>query len=212
MNLTNDNPAGWNLENSYADLPECFYTLQSLVPVTGAELLILNEKLCGDLGLKAPSLRTAEGTSILAGNSVPPLSLPLAGAYAGHQFGHFTMLGDGRAVLLGEQITPQGQRFDVQLKGSGRTPYSRGGDGRAALGPMLREYLISEAMHALGIPTTRALAVCATGESVYRGGALNGAVLTRVAASHIRVGTFEYAAVYCPDGLRALADYTIRRH
>ena len=130
--------------------------------------------------------------AIFAGNALPPGAEPLAQAYAGHQFGGFTMLGDGRALLLGEQITPRGERFDIQLKGSGRTPYSRGGDGRAALGPMLREYIISEAMHALGIPTTRSLAVAATGEHVMReDGPLPGAVLTRVAASHIRVGTFE---------------------
>ena len=137
----------------------------------------------------------------------------LAQAYAGHQFGYFTMLGDGRAIMIGEQVAPSGMRFDIQLKGAGRTPYSRGGDGRAVLGPMLREYIISEAMHALGIPTTRSLAVITTGEPVYRETAKPGAVLTRVASSHIRVGTFEYAARWCAfDALKTLADYTIARH
>ncbi len=148
---------------------------------------------------------------MLAGNQIPEGASPLAQAYAGHQFGHFTMLGDGRAVLLGEQITPLGERVDIQLKGSGRTPYSRGGDGRAALGPMLREYIISEAMHALGIPTTRSLAVVTTGESVIRETDLPGAILTRVAASHLRVGTFQYVAKWgTVEELRALADYTLK--
>ncbi|MFM8497655.1 MAG: protein adenylyltransferase SelO, partial [Planctomycetia bacterium] len=157
-------------------------------------------------------LRTA-GAATFAGNDVPPGAEPLAQAYAGHQFGHFTNLGDGRAILLGEQIAPDGRRFDIQLKGSGRTPYSRNGDGRAALGPMLREFLISEGMHALGIPTTRSLAIATTGEAVLRERALPGAVLTRVAASHIRVGTFEYAAaVGDRDLLVALLDHVIARH
>lgn len=146
-------------------------------------------------------------------NEVPEGTISLAQAYAGHQFGHFTMLGDGRAVLLGEQITPQGDRVDIQLKGAGRTPYSRGGDGRAALGPMLREYIISEAMHGLGIPTTRSLAVVATGESLIRETEQPGAVLTRIAASHLRVGTFQYAAAWgTVEDLRILADYTLQRH
>jgi uncharacterized protein YdiU (UPF0061 family) len=150
---------------------------------------------------------------VLAGNRIPEGAIPLAEAYAGHQFGHFTMLGDGRAVLIGEQITPQGQRFDIQLKGSGRTPYSRGGDGRAALGPMLREYIISEAMHGLGIPTTRSLAVVITGEPVIRETQQPGGILSRVAASHLRVGTFQYASRWgTPKELQALADYTIQRH
>lgn len=150
---------------------------------------------------------------MLAGNEIPEGAEPLAQAYAGHQFGYFTMLGDGRAILLGEQITPQGERLDIQLKGSGRTPYSRGGDGRAALGPMLREYIISEAMHALGIPTTRSLAVVATGQPVTRERDLPGAILTRVAASHVRVGTFQYVrGAGTTEDLRALADYTLQRH
>ena len=159
------------------------------------------------------ALQSDEGIAVFAGNEIPEGAFPLAQAYAGHQFGHFTMLGDGRAVLLGEQITPAGERVDIQLKGSGRTPYSRGGDGRAALGPMLREYIISEAMHALGIPTTRSLAVVSTGEPVIRETDLPGAILTRVAASHIRVGTFEYVArLGNIEELQTLADYTIKRH
>jgi serine/tyrosine/threonine adenylyltransferase len=150
---------------------------------------------------------------VFAGNKIPDGASPLAQAYAGHQFGHFTMLGDGRAVLIGEQITPTGERFDIQLKGSGRTPYSRGGDGRAAIGPMLREYIISEAMHGLGIPTTRSLAVVTTGEEIARESYLPGAILTRVAASHLRVGTFQYAARWASvEELRELADYAIKRH
>jgi serine/tyrosine/threonine adenylyltransferase len=202
--------AGWRLENSYATLPKVFHVAISPVPVRAPRLVILNRPLAVSLGLVAESLDAA----IFAGNAIPPGSAPLAQAYAGHQFGGFTTLGDGRAVLLGEQITPSGGRFDIQLKGSGRTPFSRGGDGRAALGPMLREYLISEAMHALGIPTTRSLAVVATGENVMRqDGPLPGAVLTRVAASHIRVGTFEWAAAAGERAdLEALVTYTLHRH
>src|SRR5699024_4440471 len=158
-------------------------------------------------------LKSVSGVAAFAGNELPEGAESLAQAYAGHQFGHFTMLGDGRAVLLGEHITPSGERFDIQLKGSGRTPYSRGGDGRATLGPMLREYIISEAMHGLGIPTTRGLAVVTTGETVMREEPLPGAILTRVAASYIRVGTFQYAANWgTKEELRALADYAINRH
>ncbi|MFD2614812.1 protein adenylyltransferase SelO [Paenibacillus gansuensis] len=204
---------GWNFNNSYANLPETFYTRQLPTPVRAPKAVLLNESLAQSLGLNIQELQSDEGSGVLGGNAIPEGALPLAQAYAGHQFGYFTMLGDGRAVLLGEQVTPQGERFDIQLKGSGRTPYSRGGDGRAALGPMLREYIISEAMHALGIPTTRSLAVTATGEAVIREQDLPGAVLTRVAASHIRVGTFQYAANYgTAEDLKALADYTIHRH
>ncbi len=175
--------------------------------------VVFNEPLAKSLGLDANKLQSEESAGIFGGNAVPKGAHPLAQAYAGHQFGHFAMLGDGRAILLGEHITPSGERFDIQLKGAGPTPYSRRGDGRAALGPMLREYIISEAMHALGIPTSRSLAVVATGEAVMREDVLIGAVLTRVAASHIRVGTFEYAArLGNPDALRELADYTIERH
>ena len=186
---------GWNLDSSYARLPNSFFTSLNPIAVRSPKLIILNDLLATSLGLNVQVLKSEDGVAVLAGNQIPEGALPLAQAYAGHQFGHFALLGDGRAVLLGEQITPQGKRVDIQLKGSGRTPYSRGGDGRAALGPMLREYIISEAMHALGIPTTRSLAVVTTGESVIREtGPLPGAILTRVAASHLRVGTFEYVS------------------
>ncbi|MFM8656396.1 MAG: protein adenylyltransferase SelO, partial [Chthoniobacterales bacterium] len=181
-------------------------------PVTQPGLAVLNENLARELGLDVAALRDS-GTEIVAGNTVPTGAEPIAQAYAGHQFGHFTNLGDGRAVLLGEQIAPGGGRFDLQLKGSGQTPYSRRGDGRAALGPMLREYVISEAMHALGVPTTRSLAVATTGEQIAREEILPGAVLTRVAASHIRVGTFEYAnALGDRAALEALTRHTLQRH
>lgn len=205
--------AGWRLEHSYARLPEPFFARVHPSPVRDPKLVILNRPLAQSLGLDAELLLGPEGAAVFAGNALPPGALPIAQAYSGHQFGHFTRLGDGRAILLGEQITPDGRRFDIQLKGPGPTPYSRRGDGRAALGPMLREYVISEAMHALGIPTTRSLAVATTGEPVYRDQVLPGAVLTRVAASHIRVGTFEWAASQPnPEFLRALADYTLARH
>lgn len=204
---------GWRLDNSYSCLPTFFYTRLTPTPVKAPKLVLLNRGLAERLGLSVVELESDEGVSILAGNRLPPGADPLAQAYAGHQFGYFTMLGDGRAILLGEQITPDGCRFDIQLKGAGITPYSRGGDGRAALSPMLREYLISEAMHALGIPTTRSLAVVTTGESVWRDREWPGAVLTRVAASHLRVGTFEYAArMGHVDLLRTLADYAWERH
>ncbi|GED32915.1 YdiU family protein [Brevibacillus centrosporus] len=205
--------AGWNFDNSYARLPQTFFTEQQPTPARSPKLVILNEALAGSLGLNSDALKREDGVEALAGSQIPEGALPLAQAYAGHQFGYFTMLGDGRAVLLGEQVTPDGQRFDIQLKGAGRTPYSRRGDGRAALGPMLREYIISEAMHALGIPTTRSLAVVTTGENIIRETYLPGAVLTRVAASHIRVGTFQYAAKWgTQEELQALADYNLERH
>ncbi|MGO4370151.1 protein adenylyltransferase SelO [Paenibacillus sp. 2TAB19] len=204
---------GWNFDNSYARLPELYYTRLNASEVSAPEISILNEPLAAALGLDAEGLRSEEALAVLAGNEVPEGALPLAQAYAGHQFGHFNMLGDGRALLIGEHLTPNGERVDIQLKGSGPTPYSRRGDGRAALGPMLREYIISEAMHALGIPTTRSLAVVTTGESIVRERMLPGAVLTRVAASHLRVGTFQYAAYRGTiEELRALADYTLQRH
>lgn len=204
---------GWNFDNSYACLPELVFTRLNPTPVRSPKLIILNEPLAASLGLSVQALQSNDGVAVLAGNRIPEGALPLAQAYAGHQFGHFTMLGDGRALLLGEQITPQGERVDIQLKGSGKTPYSRRGDGRAALGPMLREYIISEAMHALGIATTRSLAVVTTGESVIRETDLPGAILTRVAASHLRVGTFQYVAKWgTVEDLRALADYTLQRH
>lgn len=207
------NTTGWNFDNSYARLPKKLFSSENPDPVSSPELVILNKPLAASLGLNAEALQSEEGVAVFAGNRIPEGASPLAQAYAGHQFGHFTMLGDGRAILLGEQITPSGNRVDIQLKGPGRTRYSRGGDGRAALGPMLREYIISEAMHALGIPTTRSLAVVTTGEPVYRETQLPGAILTRVAASHIRVGTFQYVANWgTVEELRALADYTIKRH
>lgn len=205
--------AGWKFDNSYARLPEVFYSRVDPTPVSAPKLAVLNERLAEALGLSVEALRSGMGVEVLAGSRIPADALPIAQAYAGHQFGHFTMLGDGRAVLLGEQITPAGGRVDIQLKGSGQTPYSRRGDGRAALGPMLREYIVSEAMHGLGIPTTRSLAVTETGEPVFRETALPGAVLTRVAASHLRVGTFQYAASWgSGPELRALADYALKRH
>ncbi|WJH34122.1 YdiU family protein [Paenibacillus sp. CC-CFT747] len=214
--MTENNPTpktGWNMETSYADLPDAFYTFTRPTPVRAPKITILNGPLAAELGLDEQALTEEEGVAVLAGNRLPEGAQALAQAYAGHQFGYFTMLGDGRALLLGEQITPTGQRVDIQLKGSGRTPYSRGGDGRAALGPMLREYIISEAMHGLGIPTTRSLAVVTTGQPIQREIELPGAILTRVAASHLRVGTFQYAAKWgTASDLRALADYTIRRH
>ncbi len=204
---------GWNFDNSYARLPKSFFTSLNPTPVRSPKLVILNEPLATSLGLKVQALKCEDGVEVFAGNQIPEGASPLAQAYAGHQFGHFTMLGDGRALLLGEQINPLGERLDIQLKGSGKTPYSRGGDGRAALGPMLREYIISEAMHALGIPTTRSLAVVSTGQSVLRESELSGAIMTRVAASHLRVGTFQYVAKWCTvEELRALADYTLKRH
>ncbi len=204
-------PSGWKFDNSYARLPTLFYEHLDPTPVREPRMVIFNHPLAESLGLNGAAL--AEQATIFAGNELPGGAEPLAQAYAGHQFGNFTGLGDGRAILLGEQVTPKGERFDVQLKGSGPTPFSRRGDGRAALGPMLREYIISEAMHALGIPTTRSLAVVATGEKVFRQEVLPGAVLTRIAASHIRVGTFEWAAAHRDNAaLQALADYTLQRH
>lgn len=201
---------GWCLEHTFADqLPELFFAPAQPVPVAEPGVVIVNVGLAAELGL-APGGLSAE---LLTGNALPPGARCLAQAYGGHQFGHFTTLGDGRAILLGEQRTPAGALVDVQLKGAGRTRFSRGGDGRAAVGPMLREYIISEAMHALGIPTTRSLAVATTGEPVYRQQRLPGAVLTRVAASHLRVGTFQWAAANQDrEALEMLVNYTIRRH
>ncbi len=204
---------GWNLENTYANLPEFFYSKMELNKVRAPKLIVLNNNLAKYLGLNTDELKSHEGISFLSGNSVPKGSLPIAQAYAGHQFGYFTMLGDGRALLIGEQITGKGERYDIQLKGSGRTPYSRGGDGRAALKPMLREYIISEAMYNLGIPSSRSLALVSTGEKVLREDILKGSILTRVASSHIRVGTFEYASNFgSEENVKQLADYTIKRH
>src|SRR3954468_7614939 len=201
-------------ENTYARLPGRFYARVAPTPVLAPRLIRLNTQLALELGLDPNWLAGPEGLEVLAGRLVPDSAEPIAMAYAGHQFGHFVpQLGDGRAILLGEIVDRQGVRRDVQLKGSGPTPYSRRGDGRAALGPVLREYIVSEAMTALGIPSTRSLAAVMSGETVARETALPGAVLTRVAASHIRVGTFQFfAARRDLDGLRLLADHVIARH
>ena len=200
-------------ENTYARLPERFFARLDPTPVAAPRLIKVNVELARNLGLDPEALASPEGVEILAGNRVADGSEPLAIAYAGHQFGHFVpQLGDGRANLLGEVVGRNNVRYDIQLKGSGRTPYSRG-DGRATLGPVLREYLVSEAMAALGVPTTRALAAVSTGERVMRETTLPGAVLTRVATSHLRVGTFQYfAARGDTDGTRTLANYAIARH
>lgn len=227
----------WNFDLTYTRLPDAFFARVEPIPVAAPTVVLLNRGLAVEMGLDPMALQDPGVVPLLGGNRRDSSSEPIAQAYAGHQFGHFTLLGDGRAHLLGEHVAPDGSRVDVQLKGSGPTPYSRRGDGRAALGPMLREYLISEAMRGLGIPTTRSLAVVATGEPVFREEALPGAILTRIAASHIRVGTFEYAAALDagldvpghpgfaaekgqrdrsarqpPEYVRALADYTIWRH
>ncbi|MGO4483991.1 protein adenylyltransferase SelO [Rhizobium sp. 2TAF27] len=205
--------AAFPFDNSYVGLPERFFAPQTPTPVTEPWLIKLNEPLAAELGLDVGVLRR-DGAAIFSGNLVPEGAQPLAMAYAGHQFGGFSpVLGDGRAILLGEVVDAKGKRFDIQLKGAGPTPFSRRGDGRAALGPVLREYIISEAMFALGVPATRALAAVTTGEPVYREEVLPGAVFTRVAASHIRVGTFQFfAARGDTEGVRALADHVIDRH
>ena len=203
----------WRLENSYADLPENFYTRINPTPVNEPQLIIFNKKLAKSLSIDLPFDDTEMLAQLFSGNKLPEKVSPIAQAYAGHQFGHFSILGDGRAHLIGEHIAPNEKRFDIQFKGSGQTPYSRNGDGRAALSPMLREYIISEAMHALNIPTTRSLAVVSSGESIIRSSLMKGAILTRVASSHIRVGTFEYAnKMLNSEELKILADYTIARH
>jgi uncharacterized protein YdiU (UPF0061 family) len=201
-------------ENTFARLPDRFFARVAPTPVAAPRLIRLNQDLAADLGLDAEWLAGPAALDVLAGRRIPETAEPIALAYAGHQFGHFVpQLGDGRAVLLGEIVDRQGVRRDIQLKGSGRTPFSRGGDGRAALGPVLREYVVSEAMAQLGIPTTRSLAAVVTGEMVARETLLPGAVLTRVAASHIRIGTFQYfAARGDTEGLRLLADHVIARH
>lgn len=204
---------GFNLENTYVDtLPEIFYSNQYPAIVSESNLVIFNEELAKSLGLNIDILKSEEGKEVFSGKALIKNSNPIAQAYAGHQFGHFTMLGDGRAVLLGEHIVND-KRYDVQLKGSGLTPYSRGGDGKASLGPMIREYIISESMNSLNIRTSRSLAVIKTGEEIFRIRREKGAILTRIASSHIRVGTFEFAArLTSYEELKALADYTIERH
>jgi uncharacterized protein YdiU (UPF0061 family) len=213
--MTNDETAlfGWRFDNSYSRLPAAFHSQVNPTPVAEPRLVLVNHSLAQSLGINTAAFTNPEAAAYFTGNVMFTGAEPIAQAYAGHQYGNLVRLGDGRAILLGEHITAAGQRFDIQLKGSGPTPYSRRGDGRAALGPMLREYLTSEAMHSLGIPSTRSLAVASTGEPVFREQPLTGAVLTRTAASHIRVGTFEYfAALGDKDHLRVLADYTLRRH
>ena len=204
---------GWQFDNTYARLPEMMLSRLAPVPVQMPKLIILNHTLSKNLGLDFSNLTDEHIASIFAGNLLPQGSESIAQAYAGHQFGHFTMLGDGRAIVMGEHLTPDNRRVDIQFKGSGRTPYARGADGKAALGPMLREYIISEAMHALNIPTTRSLAVVTTGENVIRDTPLPGAILTRVATSHIRIGTFQYITKFGDlKTLKAFVDYTIDRH
>jgi len=211
--LCQTQPAGWVWEFTYSQLPELFFQRIEPKPVKEPRTLIFNHRLAVELGLDPEVMSAPAYACFFTGNRLPEGARPIAQAYAGHQFGHFTGLGDGRAILLGEHITPDGKRRDIQLKGSGRTGFSRGGDGRAAVGPMLREYLISEAMAALGIPTTRSLAVAATGETVMRDRPLPGAVLARVASSHIRVGTFQWAAAHQDTGaIRRLLAYTAKRH
>ena len=204
---------GWHFDNTYSKLSKTFREEIKPTPVHDPNLVILNKKLAEDLSLDFSKIDNNDLAKIFSGNTLPNDANTIAQAYAGHQFGHFTMLGDGRAVLLGEHVVNNNNRFDIQFKGSGRTSFSRSGDGRAALGPMLREYIISEAIHALNIPTTRSLAVVSTGEKIVRENLLPGAILTRVASSHIRVGTFQYiAAKQNLDELNILVDYTINRH
>jgi uncharacterized protein YdiU (UPF0061 family) len=204
---------GWHFDNTYSKLPKSFLENIKPVPVKDPKLIILNKNLAEQLNLDFSKFSDTDLAKMFSGNSLPEGSETIAQAYAGHQFGHFTMLGDGRAVMLGEHLDKENKRFDIQFKGSGRTSFSRSGDGRAVLGPMLREYIISEAMHALNIPTTRSLAVVSTGEEVIREQMLPGAILTRVASSHIRVGTFQYiAATQNADDLKTLFNYTIDRH
>lgn len=201
------------LENTYAKLPSRLFTAQYPEKVKEPKIVALKKTLAKNLGIDVSFLESEEGANFLSGNKILDGTIPIAQAYAGHQFGYFTTLGDGRAVLLGEYLTKDGERVDIQLKGSGRTPYSRGGDGKASLGPMLREYIISEGMYALGIPTTRSLAVVTTGEDVFREEFLQGAILTRIAKSHIRVGTFQFvSSLGNKEYLKELADYTLDRH
>ena len=205
---------GFRWDSTYAGLPSFFYQFNRPEAMPSPRMLVFNANLAKELSLNALALNTQDGANFFGGKVDAPGVKPLAQAYAGHQFGRFTMLGDGRALLYGEHLTPDARRFDIHLKGAGATSYSRRGDGRAAVGPMLREYVISEAMHALGIPTTRSLAVVATGDEVYRDQIHPGAILVRVAQSHLRVGTFEYAAAFHegPEMVRELAEYAIKRH
>ena len=204
---------GWRFDNTYSKLPDTMLSRLAPIPVKKPELVVLNHSLSKELGLDFSTTNKEDLALMFAGNLLPEGSESIAQAYAGHQFGYFTMLGDGRAIVIGEHLSKNNKRFDIQFKGSGKTPFSRNGDGRAALGPMLREYIISEAMHALKIPTTRSLAVVKTGENVIRETPLPGAILTRVATSHIRVGTFQYVTMMEDEkNLKTLVDYTIDRH
>ena len=203
----------WRFDNRYARLPAVLFERRAPEPFPEPRAVVTNAPLARELGLPDDALDGAHAAALLAGAAIPPGAEPIAQAYAGHQYGHFTMLGDGRAVVAGELVTPSGARVDLQWKGAGRTRYSRGGDGRAALGPMLREHLLGEAMHAIGIPTTRSLGVATTGETILRDGPKRGAVLLRVAASHLRVGTFQFAAGLDDEAvLRALLDHAVERH
>ena len=203
----------WNFNNTYYNLSNSFKEDIDPIPVKNPNLVLLNNELASSLNLDFSKIKNEELSQVFSGNLLPNGSNSIAQAYAGHQFGHFTMLGDGRAVLIGEHINKSNKKFDIQFKGSGKTAFSRNGDGRAALGPMLREYIISEAMNTLNIPTTRSLAVVKTGEYIQRETTLQGAILTRVASSHIRVGTFQYiAARQKKEELKTLLNYTIDRH
>ena len=204
---------GWHFDNTYTKLSHNMFSKLAPTPVKSPEVIIFNHSLSQEMGLDFSNTSNEDLALTFSGNLLPKGSDTISQAYAGHQFGHFTMLGDGRAIVIGEHISKNNKRFDVQFKGSGKTPYSRNGDGRAALGPMLREYIISEAMHNLGIPTTRSLAVVRTGETVMRESPLQGAILTRVALSHIRVGTFQFAVISKDkNDLKTFFDYTIERH
>ena len=205
--------SGWNLQSSYTQISDKLFSELKPDAVTNPSTVIVNNELAEKLGLNLKGISEKDLSNLFSGNQLPHGAKPFAQAYAGHQFGQFTILGDGRAHIVGEQVTPDGEIFDIQYKGSGRTPYSRGGDGKAALGPMLREYLISEAMYYLGIPTTRSLAVVETGEKVYREVPLKGSILTRVASSHIRIGTFQFLAAHKDyEGMKSLLDFSIKRH
>ena len=205
--------SGWNLQSNYTQISDKLFSELKPDEVTNPRTVVVNNELAKMLGLNLKGISEKDLSNLFSGNQLPNGAKPFAQAYAGHQFGQFTILGDGRAHIVGEQVTPEGEIFDIQYKGSGRTPYSRGGDGKAALGPMLREYLISEAMHHLGIPTTRSLAVVETGERVYREVPLKGSILTRVASSHIRIGTFQFLAAHRDyEGMQALLDFSIKRH
>ncbi len=204
---------GWKFDNTYSNLSQSMLSKLNPTPVKTPELVLFNHNLSKEIDLDFSQISNKELALIFSGNQLPKGSESIAQAYAGHQFGHFTILGDGRAIIIGEHLDKNKNRYDIQFKGSGKTPYSRNADGRAALGPMLREYIISEAMHNLGVLTTRSLAVIKTGEDVVRESILEGAILTRIASSHIRVGTFQYALISeNKNDLKTLFDYTLKRH